>query len=81
MVDDVVVAGVVRDVIVGVVAFSREVIDGLLEEGWIVVGNPVMKMVGRIERLPEVKDAACGTRSAASDVAGDVGEIHVVRER
>lgn len=80
MVGDVVVAGVVRDVIVGVVAFSREVIDGLLEEGWIVVGNPVMKMVGRIERLPEVKDA-CGTRSAASDVAGDVGEIHVVRER
>ena len=32
MVGDVVVAGVVRDVIVGVVAFSREVIDGLLEE-------------------------------------------------
>ena len=46
MVGDVVVAGVVRDVILGVVAFSREVIDGLLEEGWIVVGNPVMKMIG-----------------------------------
>ncbi len=80
MVGDVVVAGVVRDVIVGVVAFSREVINGLLEEGWIVVGNPVMKMVGRIERLPEVEDAG-GTRSAASDVAGDIGEIHDVCER
>ena len=80
MVCDVVVTGGVCDIVVGVISLSRKVIDGLLEKCGIVVGNPVMKMVGCIECLPEVEDAG-GTGSAASDVAGDIGEIHVARER
>ena len=80
MVGNVVITGVVCDIIVGVVALSREVVDGLLKEGWIVVGHPVMKMIGWIERLPEVEDAG-GTRSAAGDVARNIGEVHIGRER
>ena len=50
-------------------------IDGLLEEIWIVIGNPEMKMVGVIQRFPKVEDAS-GTRRAAGAIAGDTSKVH-----
>ncbi len=75
------ITGGVSYIKMGVIPLCREVIDGLLEKGRVVIGNPVMKMVGVIQRLPEVEDTS-GTGSTARDIARDVGVVHnnILRE-